>query len=366
VLHDYRDILGIQTKRAMELQDANRPTPRSDGQHASPAMQVQPTTRDRQIPRATVRVGFWILAIVSAFGVGNLLGAIHYGTSPLSMATLSLFSAMDGVAGPGVSDPVVIHESHLAQPIREANRPSGSVAVSSNRDARPASGKETSNRKLRLRSISRLSSASAHAGERVTFVTEEAIEDACGRTVPAGAVVQGVISHAASSSIAGAGKLVIEIHSMQTGRRSLSLSALPLAAIAIPPETALTGERNLGRVSDTIARNDLAHQRKRGGLLRRTINNLNEAPSWVKGRVTRSGSTQSALGLLPEAAGKPNNQTHEAVVPKETVLEFELITLPSGGPRAIPAAEPKGLAEPKPQPQPGPAWPHSSPRTSQG
>lgn len=138
-------------------------------------------------------------------------------------------------------------------------------------------------RSLRVRATASVSSERARAGEAVIFRTEHAMRTRSGKHVPAGALVEGVIAGAAPSSAKTAGQLVIEIRALHVGNQTIPLHALPYM-----PGT-------LGGQASSPAGEE-AH-----------------------------AEDVRALGIRNQLRPYP-----EAVMPKETVIEFQLVDEGSG------------------------------------
>jgi hypothetical protein len=88
-------------------------------------------------------------------------------------------------------------------------------------------------RRLRVRSTAQLSSREARSGDSVLFVTEQPVQTQSGHHVPAGALVEGVISRAKPSSGEQPGSLVIEIRALHAGAQTIPLHALPYIPKAV-------------------------------------------------------------------------------------------------------------------------------------
>ncbi|MCC6263966.1 MAG: hypothetical protein IT169_10345 [Bryobacterales bacterium] len=106
----------------------------------------------------------------------------------------------------------------------------------------PATKSNPQSRILRVRATSRVSSGNARTGESVLFLTEHAMQTHSGEHVPAGSLVEGVIARARPSSTRNPGSLVIEIRALHVGNQSIPLHALPytprnpIGDEAAPPE----------------------------------------------------------------------------------------------------------------------------------
>lgn len=132
-------------------------------------------------------------------------------------------------------------------------------------------------RTLRVRATARVSSGNARTGESVLFLTEHAMQTVSGEHVPAGTLVEAVIARARPSSVKTPGRLVIEIRALHVGNQAIPLHALPY----IPRST-----------------NDGA-------------STPDEVPSEIDIR---------ALGIRNQLRPNP-----EVVMPKESVIEFQLV-----------------------------------------
>ena len=337
---------------------------------------------ERRFPVAITRIAFLLLALGAAFSVGNYLGSLHFGDDVTPAVATSTQLARNsspafepkvatgndrpemgrGIAGKGQNS---VTEPDSAAP---ANRQSNygqlnygqSNYDSANRSDRVIAPPETAGSlKLRLRTTTDLSSASAQPGEVVTFVTEDAIRDASGTLVPAGSLVEGVISQADSSATHGSGRLVFEIRALHVGTRSMSLRALPLATLAVDPHGKTAEDAGAAHYESS----DVG----RPGRIP-SLNELNEIPKWV---LDRARSTFKGTRELEQPQQKAANLTqacssHEVVVPKESILEFELLQAPAvpQPPGMHPRRE--GIA-PGRELSPSPArHPHTSVRTAQG
>jgi len=310
-------------------------------------------------PSIILRVGVLAGVLGMAFLTGNFLGHLRLGArSPVDSTLASLAAAPDSgrtakAGAAGYRDGST--EANLRRQT-DAILAQGENAVASNRRLSVPSA---ANLTLRLRSVARLSSGEVQAGERITFVTEETFADASGREVPAGSRVEGVIAHSTAASVAS-GRLVLEIHSLHVGNRSLTLRALPLAALGAP--RAAQSAPSFKADSPKFARRIPS-----GGL-----NPLEQIPEWEM-RKRDPQATGISVGDLPRAhstAAPPSGagiQTREAVVPQETILEFELLQLPmfpqESEPREAPAlVEPQGVKPHAPS-----EWhPRTRPRTARG
>lgn len=133
-------------------------------------------------------------------------------------------------------------------------------------------------RTLRVRSTSRVSSGNARAGESVLFVTEHSMRTRTGEHVPAGALVEGVVARARPSSTKKPGSLVIEIRALHVGSQAIPLHALPYIPQSKKSEAGIAADKP-----------------------------ANEADI-------------HALGIRNQL--KPNP---EAVMPREAVIEFQLV-----------------------------------------
>lgn len=141
----------------------------------------------------------------------------------------------------------------------------------------------SSARTLRVRATTRVSSGEARAGESVLFLTEHPMQTHSGEHVPAGALVEGVIARARPSSTKTPGSLVIEIRALHVGSHAIPLHALPY----IP--------RNVG-----------------------------EAAPPPSEEVAKEIDIRT-LGIRNQLRPNP-----EAVMPKETVIEFQLVEADPG------------------------------------
>ncbi|MCC7342499.1 MAG: hypothetical protein IT170_15565 [Bryobacterales bacterium] len=142
----------------------------------------------------------------------------------------------------------------------------------------PATKSNPQSRILRVRTTARVSSGNARAGESVLFLTEHALQTRSGEHVPAGSLVEGVIARARPSSTRNPGSLVIEIRALHVGNQSIPLHALPYTP------------RNAKRDDATPPE---------------------KAPNEIDIR---------ALGIRNQLRPNP-----EIVMPKESVIEFELV-----------------------------------------
>ncbi len=265
--------------------------------------------------RMARRAGVLGLAIALAFLAGKFFGHVRYGDSledDRMMSASQTSKRLPRSASPAAQPDEAMSEWALA-----------TVYSSVGRVASAQAGPVT-NRRLRLRSVSRISSGEAQAGERVTFVTAEAIEDVAGQRLPAGSRVEGIIAQATEAG-EGAGRLVIEIHSLHVGGRSLALKALPIAALG-------------GRPIRTQRPEETATKQWRQRLS--SLNPLNQAPRWT-GDDQAQSSANSSRGVpaptIPDLREAP--ALREAIVPQESILEFELLALPAIAPEAQPAVE---------------------------
>lgn len=172
----------------------------------------------------------------------------------------------------------------------------------------PAAGEPTSKPgTLRLRATRHVSSREARTGESVLFVTEQPMETKSGQHVPAGALVEGVISEAKRSSTDTPGSLVIEIRALYVGNQSIPLHALPYV-----PKVASQMEP-LRSVEST-------------------------KPIDIK-----------ALGVRTQMRFSP-----EAIMPKESVIEFELVERAPDGTSGEPFVNPAAPTQQAvPQESPG-------------
>ncbi len=138
-------------------------------------------------------------------------------------------------------------------------------------------------RTLRVRSTARVSSGEARAGESVLFLTEHDMQTHSGEHVPAGALVEGIIARARPSSSKTPGRLVIEIRALHVGNQAIPLHALPYVPSSVKSPAPATS------VDDTRAIDIYA------------------------------------LGVRNQLRPNP-----EAVMPKETVIEFQLVEADQG------------------------------------
>ncbi|MCW5966191.1 MAG: hypothetical protein KIT83_19290 [Bryobacterales bacterium] len=299
----------------------------------------------RMVLRAVVLGG----ALGAAFFVGNLLGHLPF-DGERAQTQLSADAVNQTIPPQG-------HPAHHSG--AEAGRPAGdfsewavATAYSSIVSPNRSESNSASSLRLRLRAVSRISSGEAQAGERITFVTEDVIEDEDGHQLPAGSRVEGIITQA---SVAGevSGRLVLEIHSLHVGNQALTLRALPLAAfggVSVPRNHAVVAAES--RVPKAIkqARSPFS-------------NPLQEVPEWVLGKAgIRSSGTVTA-----PSKPMPPKETREAVVPREAILEFELLTRPMMPVDGVPGQAPT-LDEPQRSvPPTSPEWrPKPRPQTARG
>ena len=138
-------------------------------------------------------------------------------------------------------------------------------------------------RTLRVRSTARVSSGEARAGESVLFLTEHDMQTHSGEHVPAGALVEGIIARARPSSSKTPGRLVIEIRALHVGNQAIPLHALPYVPASVKNSTPATSEDDTNAI-------DIR-----------------------------------ALGVRNQLRPNP-----EAVMPKETVIEFQLVEADEG------------------------------------
>jgi hypothetical protein len=132
--------------------------------------------------------------------------------------------------------------------------------------------------RLRVRSTTQLSSREARSGDSVLFVTEQPVQTHSGHHVPAGALVEAVIARAKPSSGQQPGSLVIEIRALHVGAQTIPLHALPYIPKAPGKQETLRAETP------------------------------------VKLTDPRAMRIRTQLQVSPEV-----------VMPKETVIEFELV-----------------------------------------
>jgi hypothetical protein len=257
-----------------------------------------------------------------AFLAGKFIGHVRYGdaAAPTQQA-----------AGAAFNQPASARETARGKDGQEAMSEWTLATVYSSVGQTPrATPDAASNRRLRLRSVSRISSGEVLPGERITFLTTETIEDSSGVPLPAGARVEGVIAQATEAG-EGAGRLVIEIHSLHVGGRSLALKALPVAALGGRP---IRTQRPSAKAGSWFPRMDFR-------------NPLHQAPRW---RSRSTGTEEPGAGQSP-ASTTPTNVDEglrEAIVPQESIVEFELLALPATAPASAPAVE-------EAQPERGPA-----------
>jgi hypothetical protein len=147
--------------------------------------------------------------------------------------------------------------------------------------------------RLRVRSTAQLSSREARSGDAVLFVTEQPVQTHSGHHVPAGALVEAVVARAKPSSGQQPGSLVIEIRALHVGARTIPLHALPYIPKAVASADAQLAETPTKLVDPRALR------------------------------------IRNQLRVNPEV-----------VMPKETVIEFELV-------ESAP-----GLVLPRPSPSP--------------
>lgn len=152
--------------------------------------------------------------VISAFGIGLWLGS---GPSHTRSAAETSTSAVANLFVTPLREPVAEPESHKH-------------AARTRRNARES-------RTLRVRSTTKISSGEAHAGDSVLFVTEHAVETVSGQHVPAGALVEGVISKATRSTTANPGSFVIEIRAFHVGNQAIPLHALPYVPATTVPQS---------------------------------------------------------------------------------------------------------------------------------
>ena len=179
---------------------------------------ITPSSQDR-VARPDSRVARKAIAgcavVLCAFGVGLWLGTAP---PPTEIAAESSTSAVANLFVTPPREPSAEPESH------EHPAPTHNVA----REART----------LRVRSTAKISSGEARAGDPVLFVTEHAVETVSGQHVPAGALVEGVISKATRSTAANPGSLVIEIRAFHVGNQAIPLHALPYIPATTDPAVA--------------------------------------------------------------------------------------------------------------------------------
>lgn len=291
-------------------------------------------------------------ALGAAFLVGNLLGHLPYGDKLAQAHPGSVASSPSGSAGAGSVESTPARVGRFDAELSE-----WTVATAYSSIAAPSSGegKSASNLRLRLRAVSRISSGEAQAGERITFVTEDAIEDEDGHPLPAGSRVEGIITQA---SVAGeiSGRLVLEIHSLHVGNQALALRALPVAAF---------GGVTIPRSSGAAAASEPGGPRTIRQPRSPYSNPLQEVPEWVLGKAGLRGNSNNPATITPKPAAP--KVTREAVVPQEAILEFELLTRPvmpvEGAPGQAPALEDPQRSSPPASPE----WrPKPRPRTARG
>lgn len=133
-------------------------------------------------------------------------------------------------------------------------------------------------KRLRLRATTQISSREAKSGDSVLFVTDQPVHTESGERIPAGALVEAVVANAKRSSAETPGKLVIEIRTLHVGAQTIPLHALPY----IP----------------------------------RTL----ELPELAGGSAAPVLTDPRGLRIRTQLRVNP-----EAVMPKESVIEFELV-----------------------------------------
>lgn len=277
------------------------------------------------------------LAMALAFLAGNYIGHLRYGDTYSTTETASVATtkrlAVPGERNGGVSTEEAMSEWTLATVYSSVRRTEADKSLTA------------SKRRLRLRSVSRISSGEVLPGERITFLTAEAIEDFSGIALPAGSRVEGVIAQATEAG-EGAGRLVIEIHSLHAGGRSLTLKALPVAALG---GRRIRTQRKAESAGVWLPQLDFR-------------NPLYQAPRWrTSPSPSDFGDADSAPGAV--TPGGMEDGFREAIVPQESILEFELLALPGTSPVRVPAIE---ESQPEAAPTPALRRPSGRWRTARG
>lgn len=313
---------------------------------------------------ALLRYGTALAILMAAFGAGICLGKLPLGRGREEpLALLREGTAGTAVEGCPSARPAEQRAALPAPDIRRAAKappqapPSPEVLNPESRAPEPwdvVRGPGDGFR-LRMRTVSRLSSGHSEKGSRVTFLTEHAIQDAAGGIVPAGSLVEGFITQASSATKAEAGRLVIQIHSIRAGARLFTLDALPFATDAGDGQEAQGAGEGGEQQAKAITR---PGQHQQPG-------SLHAAPDWLPDPAPEA-APPPILPLEKVPVETPATEwSREVVLPKEAVLEFELLQRPTGSGDSPAEAAPVRPPEHKPKPaapfsKPGAKTPRSA------
>jgi|GEM_PF-5281183 len=236
--------------------------------------------------------------------------------------------------------------------------------------------------RIRLRTLSSLSSHRSRRGAPILFLTAEAIKDASGGTVPAGSLVEGFVEQASGATPETAGKLVLRIHSIRSGARLFTLAALPLATEARGSESEeyRMAER---RIQETASPTDAAKRMIGPSIAVTTPDKAVIAAAQASNAVSSAVATNGAKQPVERVAAKQNRREtpatfserllhaiphwsaelgftepeqqevatvkapkvvivrgKEAILPRETIVEFQLLQPPTGSVDKTPVIRP--------------------------
>jgi hypothetical protein len=304
----------------------------------------------RSMPLA-LRYAAAFCVLIAAFGVGICLGKLPYGRD--REETLTQFRKEP--AGSAEVPPSL--ESDAERPLAPLPDPARRMPPANgerfSKAPLPAASQEPwdvvrnagDGFRLRIRSVERLSSSDTLEGSPVTFVTEHAILDASGGVVPAGSTVEGIIAQAVKATSADGGRLVIRIHTIRVGTRLLTLDALPFA------QDADEGDKK----DMTVAASPVLGTSSRPVTRPKLPGSLHAAPEWLAPHEQKKPAPVMEWSNLAPAEKAPASR--EVVLPKEAILEFELLQRPNREtvvPAVVPPVKPSApFAKPVTKTTPG-------------
>lgn len=273
--------------------------------------------------RLALRYSAAFSILIAAFGVGICLGKLPFSRD--REETLAQFRKKpvgSAEEPPSLESPAERPLELLPDPVRRAQPKSERLHQQSTQYWSPEPWDVVHHPgdgfRLRMRSVERLSSNEVCEGAPVTFVTEHAIIDASGGVVPAGSTVEGIIAQASSATKAESGRMVIKIHTIRVGTRLFTLDALPFAQDA---------DKDGDDRGETAAANSQRDNSPGIASLPALPDNLHTAPAWLpSGPTKKQAMVMEWTNLAPSRSTTSNR---EAVLPKEAILEFELLQRPN-------------------------------------
>lgn len=309
--------------------------------------------------RLPLRAGVILGLLATAFLAGKMLGHLHFGNA----GAASVVRATFGVGTSTIHDVSQPENSRGTRATRHENESRLRAAAPNSAitpDARGAGGAATG--KLRVRAVTGVHRSQTGEGGRVTFLTTEDFEDASGRHVPAGSRVEGVIAPKAAPGDQAA-EWLIEIHSLHVGNQAFRLHALPQGWLSASQRTPTAASPQSNRQP----------QHRKGSA---SMNPLQQIPHFVSGSALLKDKTRNggdAATLLPEGSPAPAGagdlpvKAGDLVLPRETVLEFQLLglpTIPLERPEAeAPAQREKGTPPAPPVMRPSDTLPGGTPHS---